>query len=236
MLAFSSGFKGLGLVARDGPIGEIADCFFDDDSREIRWLVIDTGTWLTGRRVLLPASHLSFDTSASSVRVDLTRQQVKDSPHADSHRPVSRQMETSIYGYYNWAPYWGAPALVPGYGEPAHLGLVAPAAAEVAKAELGRRAEDDPNLRSADEVVGYYIQARDGPLGHIEDLLISTGPWFVAAFAIDTRNWWPGRKVILTSEVLAGISWGERFVELRCSRDQIREAPEYDVRQFDLSA
>ena len=43
-------------------------------------------------------------------------QQVKDSPDIDTDRPVSRQMETSVYDYYGWSPYWGTGFYMGGYG------------------------------------------------------------------------------------------------------------------------
>ena len=38
-------------------------------------------------------------------------QQVKDSPDMSTERPVSRQIETNIYDYYGWQPYWGTDLL-----------------------------------------------------------------------------------------------------------------------------
>ena len=237
MLAFGSALKGLSVVAKDGAIGEVRDAYFDDRSRDVRWLVIDTGTWLSGRLVLLPTSHLSFNGSACAVEVDLTRQQVEHSPHVDAHRPVSRQMETTIYSYYNWAPYWGAATPVAGYAQPSPLGVVPPAQFDL---QRGPRAssdhgDEDPHLRSADEVVGYYVQAKDGPLGHIEDLLIKTTGWSVDGLAIDTKNWWPGRKVVLAAELLLSVSWGERLVDVSCTREEIKRAPEYNAQRFALA-
>lgn len=238
MLGFTSAVRGLSIEATDGAIGEVEDGYFDDQSRDLRWFLVDLGSWLTGRRVLLPASHLVLDAAKSVIRAELARTQIENGPRADAHRPVSRQMEMSIYGYYNWAPYWGAPTLAPGVRQPSPLGLVPPPGAGVGgvlRTGPQLREDDDPHLRSADEVVGYYVRAQDGPLGHIEDLLISPDPWSVAALVIDTKNWWPGRKVVLDADVLLGFSWGERLVELKCNRSQIKESPEYDPREASLT-
>jgi hypothetical protein len=84
----------------------------DDASWLIRWLVVDTGNWL-----LLPSSVLGhLDPKEERFSVRLTMQQVKDSPDIDTERPVSRQMETNVYDYYGWSPYWGTGFYMGGYG------------------------------------------------------------------------------------------------------------------------
>jgi sporulation protein YlmC with PRC-barrel domain len=238
MLAFTSAVRGLPVQATDGEIGEIDDVYFDDRTKDARWLVIETGNWLTGRRVLLPTSHLSFDRMAwGAVSTDLTRRGVEESPSVDIHRPVSRQMEAAIYGHYGWAPYWGAPAAV--FYDPATLRVRPPPgglAEDTPTAPKNIGDDDALHLRSANEFVGYYVAALDGSLGHVEDMLVDPDKWAIDALVIDTRNWLPGKKVVLSSSVLAGISWGDRTVHLACSRDEIKEAPEYDARLYDPAA
>ena len=98
MLRNTSKINGYAIVASDGHLGTVSDFLFDDVSWLIRWLVVDTGNWLSGRKVLLPAfalGHLDAERREFSVR--LTRQQVKDSPDIDTKRPVSRQMEANVY-------------------------------------------------------------------------------------------------------------------------------------------
>src|SRR5690606_7121713 len=87
---------GYGIQATNGSIGSVGDLLFDDESWTVRWAVVDTGTWLPGRRVLLPPSALGRpDPTLQQFPVDLTRQKVKDSPDAGTDRPVSRQMEAN---------------------------------------------------------------------------------------------------------------------------------------------
>src|SRR5918998_578506 len=102
-----SSLRKLSIQARDGEIGIITDILFEDDTWQVRWLVVDTGSWLSGREVLLPASHLGpLNVGASSMPVDITKRQVEESPGSGVDLPVSRQMELSLYSYYGWAPYW----------------------------------------------------------------------------------------------------------------------------------
>src|ERR1700693_5384244 len=120
MLWNASAINGYTITASDGQLGTVSDFLFDDASWLVRWLVVDTGNWLPGRKVLLPPSVLGHpDRKARAFSVRLTMQQVKNSPDIDSDRPVSRQMETFIYDYYGWSPYWAAglyPYWTGGYG------------------------------------------------------------------------------------------------------------------------
>ena len=54
MLWTASGIEGYAIRASDGVIGTVVDFLFADDSWLVRWLVVDTGHWLSGRKVLLP--------------------------------------------------------------------------------------------------------------------------------------------------------------------------------------
>ena len=58
MLTNASLIKGCTVAASDGHIGSVSDFLFDDSTWLVRWLVVDTGNWLSGRKVLLPPSVL----------------------------------------------------------------------------------------------------------------------------------------------------------------------------------
>ena len=98
------------LGARDGEIGKVKEFYFDDQSWTIRYLVADTGGWLTGRRVLI--SPHALDRANEEERVipaDLTRTQIEKSPSLGTDRPVSRQYEWDYHSYYGWPTYWDSP-------------------------------------------------------------------------------------------------------------------------------
>ena len=195
----------------------------------VRYLVADTGGWLTGRKVLLPTSVLG--TPAGPDRefpVTLTRSQVKDSPDIDTEKPVSRQHESALYGYYGWPPYWGAAAMMPGIAASA-VGVVppldVPAAAQTSPPD---DEQGDPHLRSGREVAGYQVDARDGAIGHVEDLLIDDADWRVRYLLIDTRNWLPGRKVVVAVDSVMSFDWSRRAVAVDPTRAQVEGSPDYD--------
>src|SRR5262249_56338846 len=83
----------------------------------------------------------------------------------------------------------------------------------------------DPNLRSARDVTGYYIQATDGDLGHVEDFLVDDETWAIRYCIVDTRNWLPGRKVLVSPEWIQRVSWEDSKVYVDLSKRHIKSPP-----------
>jgi len=239
MLWKATALKGRVIAASDGKLGTVSDLLFDDVSWQLRWLVVDTGHWLPGHKVLLPMSVLGhLELMQKEFPVRLTMQQVKDSPGIDTERPVSRQMETSIYDYYGWTPYWGNGLFTNGYGIVGGYGvrvaggtLSSPGGAdagherEIADAQRDR---DDHHLRSVNAVIDYRIRARDGEIGHVEDFLVEDGDWTIHYLIVDTQNWWPGKRVLVSPRSASEINWSEKLVKLNVDRKKIKDSPPYD--------
>jgi hypothetical protein len=225
MLWNASKTRGCAIAATDGSIGTISDFLFDDASWRIRWLIVDTGGWLSGRKVLLPPSvmgHLDADDHEFSVK--LTRQQVKDSPDVDTERPVSRQMESGVYDYYGWNPYWSTGLYMGAY---ANMGEPVPTALDREAAEGITDAKDDPRLRSIEAVTGYHIHARDGEIGHVEDFLVEDADWSIHYLVVDTKNWWPGERVLISPRSVRDIDWSNKLVNIGVDRDTVKDSPTY---------
>src|SRR5215470_11511365 len=99
--------KGYSISATDGEIGQVEDFYFDDEKWVIRYLVVDTGKWLPGRKVLISLIALgSADRDGQKITVTLNKRQIENSPSIDVDKPVSRQYETSYYDYYGYPYYW----------------------------------------------------------------------------------------------------------------------------------
>lgn len=225
--------RGLNVLARDGEIGTIDDIYFEDDSWIVRYLVVDTGGWLTGRKVLVsPHAVLEVAAGEDAVRLGLTQDQVRNSPDFDSARPVSRQFETAFYGYYGYPFYWTGPYL---WGSTPYPGVAAGEAPqgtvsrEVEEIKAKRREAEDPHLRSAVEVAGYYVEATDGAIGHIESFLVDERSWRVTGIVVDTKNWWPGKHVVIPPSEIDRIDWQEHRVYVNASKARIQSAPEYQA-------
>jgi hypothetical protein len=235
MLYRMSEIEGYSLRATDGTIGSVIDFYFDDATWAVRYVVVDTGTWLSGRKVLLtPQAAGQPDPVNRLLPVQLTRAQVENSPDIDLARPVERAMEERLYRYYGWEPYWGdgmmplnvprRPARPPdAAGNP---NAIAPPPATLDDPDVDTAAFQ-PHLRSADTVMRYYIHARDGDLGHVADFLLDAESWMIRYMAVDTRNWLPGRKVLVSPQWIEDISWSENQVTLDLIKQQIKAAPEY---------
>ena len=94
----------------DETIGKVKDIYFDDRYWTVRYLVANTGKWLTGRKVLLsPYALVAVNADHENIVADLTKKQIEDSPSLDSDKPVSKQFESDYYGYYGWPTYWYGP-------------------------------------------------------------------------------------------------------------------------------
>lgn len=231
MLRHTSDIKGYAILASDGHIGSVIDYLFDDETWLVRWLVIDTGHWLPGRKVLLPPSALGHvNHIARQFTARLTKAEIEASPDISTDAPVSRRMERQTYDYYGWSPYWNTGFYMGGYG---YGGLRAPPLAmNLSPSDEREGVVDEPygdrHLRSMNEITGYHFRARDGELGHMTDALVEDGDWCVHYLVADTQNWWPGRKVLISPRSVGSISWDERLIILDIDRATVKSAPAYD--------
>jgi uncharacterized protein YrrD len=241
MIRSQSEVSGYAIHATDGLIGSVSDVLFEDTTWLVRWLVVDTGDWLSGRRVLLPPSALAHvNHIGHQFNIKLTKQQVKDSPNVETDQPVSRHMETILYNFYGWPPYWGEGSQLGVFG---WLGLggyegyvggpviarSSPGLRELEEeADKEQRSKGDPVLRSVKEVIGYHIDSYDGEIGHVHDVLVEDGDWSIRYLVVDTKNWWPGNKVLISPLSVTAIRWVERVVSLGVSRQRVKDSPAYD--------
>lgn len=235
MLRSLKKMKGSTVHASDGDIGRVDQFFFDDEHWVIRYIVVDTGGWLTGRKVLVsPVSVREVEWTNRRVHVNLTRDQVERSPDIDTTQTFSRRKEVEFYRYYRWPVYWGGAGLWGNGMYPAMLPdvMITDEEKREAKIEGGRAEDEDIHLRSSDEVTGYHLQARDGEIGHVEDFVIDDETWAVKSIVVDTRNWLPGKKVLLEPKQINRVNWYETKVHVDLPRDSIRQAPEADYEAF----
>ena len=224
-LASFRALRGRPIAATDDELGKVHDVLFDDRTFAVRHLVVDTGGWFSGRRVLIPEELLgSVEPTRDAIPVPLSTEEVRESPGLGSDPPRSHQ-EALVYLDFYWLNMpWGGHV-----GSPLQTSDLPPS--QEGEANV-RRAEDDPDarhLRSAHELCGYHVQAGDGALGHVEDLLVDLQEWRVPAFALDTRNWLPGEKLVVETDLVTAIRHLERQVAVNATREDLRERPAYVV-------
>ncbi len=221
MLIKAKTLKGYKLDANDGEVGKVNEFYFDDQHWAVRYLVADTGNWLTGRTVLIsPYALVSVNKEAENIGINLSKKQIEESPSLDSDKPVSQQFEMDYFNYYGWPTYWSGSYMWGTY----------PYLMRDSKAwKVSKQQEKswDPNLRSTNAVSGLHIQASDGELGHVEDFIIDDENWAIRYLIIDTKNWWAGKKVLVSPQWIDHVSWDESKVFVNLSRESIQQSPEY---------
>jgi hypothetical protein len=210
---------GYELLAKDGLMGKTHDFFFSDEDWRTRYLVVDTGPWILGRKVLVSILALGQPVWASETfPVNLTREQVKNSPDVDLAKPVSRKFEERLHQYYNWPMYWGMDTAIP--GRPAHIPT---------HIFVGHEKEDETYLRSAKELFGYQMNAMDGEVGEVMDFIVEDEDWQIQYMVVDASALADSDK-----QVLVALEWIERidvarkelFVEL--DQEAIELSPDFD--------
>jgi len=213
------------IHAIDGYIGKAYGFYFDDNSWLIRYLVVDIGNWFSDRQIIIiPAVLSQPDRAKQEFPVFLRRDEVANSPDADSDKPVSRQradelskdIDMPIYGLYG---EYGAGAVI-----------IAERQAEKESDKGGSNKENiaDSHLRSTREIIGYGIKAIDGSIGHIDDLIIDDESWAIKYAVVDTRKWLSGRKALIPINSIEKIKWSESRVYVSLSQESIKKSPKFN--------
>ncbi len=215
-------FYGAKLAAADGRIGHVKDFLFTDQDWIVRYVVADTGSWLSERLVLLsPAAFTQFFHEGDQLLVNLTRAQIEQSPSIDKHKPVSRQQEEEYCRHYGYSNYWNEGA-VWGLGV---YPMTAPM--PIPLAPPPSQGPNDPDLRSAQALRGYRIQNGEDVLGHLTDFLIDEKTWTIHYLLGETGAWFGGKEIILATAEVDRISYEEANIAVHASKDVIQVSREY---------
>jgi hypothetical protein len=212
------------LGALDGAIGHVKDFYFDDQNWAVRYLVADTGTWLSGRQVLIsPHAVGNAYQGGKALMVNLTRKQIEDSPSIETHQPVSRQYEEEYYRYFGWPYYWQGNGLWGLSGTPILETPPAPQLSERRAASDSQRERADAHLRSAQAVNGYHISASDGIIGHVCDFMMDDQSWAVHQLVIKTGHRFTGKEILMLVDQVDRISYEDSTVFVKLSRAAIEQ-------------
>lgn len=231
MLHSIKALRGFAVATNEGEVGRVRDVYFDDSQWVIRYFVVDTGGWPRGDDVLLsPRSGAIGDWSMRALHFTLTRRQIENSPGVDTAKPVSRQYEEEFAAYYGYPYYWAGPdqpsAIYPGVVERKPLDEAEKRA--IRQCLVQERARADPHLRSSAEVIGYRIHAMDRQIGHVEDFLFDETDWSIRQMVVGTRNWLPGRLVLIAPHLIKRVDWDDKSVFVGITRTDVEHSPAYD--------
>jgi hypothetical protein len=245
MLFTANEFFDYTIRAQDGEIGSVHDILFDDEVWKLRYFVVDTGGWLFGRKVLVPPyAVLEPDRVAKALPVELTKEQVKDSPDVAVDPPLTREQEIVYHDYYRWPYYWGGGSI-----EGAAMTGVAPEAMLVGDTRVTPDAhplppEDrDPSLRSAKNVIGYEVRNEDQLIGELVDMVVeaAVGHQWMLPYGLMRLEVSGERKTILVPVEQLEITWPEEVVAIKLSATELASCPvvpdegPYDMRTLDLA-
>jgi sporulation protein YlmC with PRC-barrel domain len=212
------------VLSSDGQdLGAIQDFYVDDERWTVRYVVVKTGRWLTGRVVLLSPlalDHVQWDQAV--VVFALTREQIESAPDADLAMPVSRRWEAAYAGYYAIPYYWSGTGVWGDWPTPSEARLAVREPPPLPPEHEGE------HLRSTRAISGYHLHAIDGEIGHIDDFFVDDRTWTIRYLLIDTSNWIGGRAVLISPERAWQIDWPKRLAHVNLTRDEIENSREYD--------
>jgi hypothetical protein len=205
MLITARQMYGTPLQGSDGRVGALYDVLFDDQSWKLRHLVVGLDRWFLGRQVLLrPEAVQRAEWLDRRLRVGLSKEQVRRSPNVETDLPVARRKSLAAAQVLVWEAYWTSVLDT--------------------TSEIG----GDSHLRSTRMLTGLRIHCTDGQLGHVEDFLIDDQTWSVRELVVDTRNWWPGKRVLIEPALVESIDWDVREIRLSLPHDQVEHRPAYE--------
>lgn len=217
MLRSTRDMRGYMVDAADGHIGTVMDFYFEETGWAVRYVVVDIGALLPGRNVLVSTEAVGTP-QRTLLPLKVSKEQVRTSPDVDTRLPVSRRERAKLHRHYRWPVYWGSMA-----GP-----VVGPEPPEAGPAREPQEEPAETGLRSTHEVMGYGISATDGHIGHVADLIVETDVWALRYLVVDTRDWLPGKNVLLPPEWSRSFSWQDRSVLLNVSKAEVENAPEFN--------
>ena len=211
------------LGAIDGDIGHVKDIYFDDAHWVVRYVVADTGSWLSGRQVLLsPWAFGKLQEDDDVLLINLTRKQIENSPSIETHRPVSRQYEAEYYHYYGWPVYW----IGDGFGGLGGFSGAIPVRTADGNRHHGHNQRDDVHLRSTRAVTGYHIQTAGGLVGRVHDFAIDDQTWLISEVIVEAGHWLNSRKILISPPSIGRISYEQSTVFVNLTKEDIQRTAE----------
>jgi hypothetical protein len=222
---------GMVIKATDGEIGSLDQFFFDDTSWAIRYFVVNIGSLVISKKVLI--SPASFQTiQGHDILVNSTIAQIKNSPDIDTEKPISRQKEEQLHDYFTWSYYWGYPLYYNSLGTELYPNI------QYTDTFLGHDKiannlgnsdiMDNNHLRSSKDIQGYIIMAKENEFGSVEDFLVDTENWAIRYIILNTGDLLPGKKVIVSAKWTKEIDWDTKTIHFDIDRDVIKNGPSFD--------
>ncbi len=185
--------------------GSLYNVYISEKTWRVAYFVIQTGSWLQDRRVLVaPAALRSPIWTDGPVYVDFTRQQILDSPPIDAAKPVSRQQEKLMNAHFGWPAHWNPADLAP------------------PEEQIN---EVPSTLRSLRELQGYTLAGTDADVGKIVDLIGDEPCWDAPYLVVETGGLL-SRKRFCPTRFVSNINWAESRVTINLTASTVSESPD----------
>ncbi|MDD4975171.1 MAG: PRC-barrel domain-containing protein [Bacteriovorax sp.] len=222
------------ILAKDcsDAFGRVKDIYFDDEKWGVRYLVVDTGRWLSESLTLVsPYNVIEVDWDEGIVWVNLTKRQIENGPKAELNKPVTRLYESQYNNYYGLPHYWAS-----GLGleiDGLWAGSFYPRRPESLgnyNASIDYESQKEQHLRSMLEIFGYHIQAvGDDDFGSVTDFILEESTWAIRYIVIDTHKFWPGgKKILFSPSWVEKFDWNSKKLVTKFHRKVIESCPEYN--------
>ena len=228
MLRQFNDIQGLPLIASDGDFGRVRDVLVDTGTWIARYVLVDSGSRIPERAFIVPPSEIEVAREdGEALRVSLTQGQIEKSPLLPPDRPVSRQEEERLHTYFGWQPYW-----VDELPPESHTPPVPQGDQMTGDRQAQSTPQDPPpgetHLRSSREMVGYHVQANDGQVGRVSDMILDDESWAVRYFVIDAGEALLSKKLLLAAHLIDRVSFDQFSVFVDLEADQAKGSPEFD--------
>jgi len=63
----------------------------------------------------------------------------------------------------------------------------------------------------------------------VADFLVKDADWSIRYLVVDTRNWWPGKKILISPRSIKAIDRTKRLIDLNVTRQRVKDSPAYDA-------
>jgi len=214
------------LEATNGEIGEVTDFYFDDQNWIMVYLIVKTGHWLSGRKVLISSYSVQRGMGRPGrFPVNLTMEQIASSPDIDTDKPVSRQQVFELYGHYDWQNSWGSGFYAGGFTAMAGRPVIDEKIVSEAD-KKDKRSDDDVHLRSMHTLSGYHIETTDGEGGHIRDFIIDDETWHMEYMMIELHH--GGKRVLIACRHIKEVNWETEKVLLDVTSQIVKDRPAFE--------
>ena len=199
------------LQTENGDAGQIHDLYFDDSSWAIKYVVIDSGGWFPGKRLILPVSEIDDAVEAlQTIRVNLRREDIENGPGIDEVKPVSRQIVRTLLSHHkvlillptdnHYLPNW-------------LIKILKAVSSQTEK--MPAPAAGHHQLRSAREIIGYNVIYNDEKIGFLSDLIVNTVDWTIPSIVAKQRKPLMETSVLMLSpEHVETFDWAGHQIEL----------------------